>query len=987
MLMRNLFLLLMLFSTTLFVGCEQFTNDDDDNDASSAQFKIELEKIYSPYSDGVVKVIFKAADDTYPSFSSVDSGVEWLSFGSIYELDDDELNHPSYYEGDDYEYYAAELYFKENNSTTTRSTKIRIGDGDNGKEIEVIQGNVLVPAGTVVNSSNPDYNELAKSNMWIINGGSEEEISEILSNISNGNQYIQLVLSPSYNNFSGNEMLTYIYSTSMYVLNAHNFNGCTNLRELYLPYISEIYGDLYFYNTPNLKKLSIALQTRDDLVADVVDPSAMPDNYVLEMYKQIDLVIGTESGATINGTMVNVPLKDTNSGREFYSYGHFNSVNGDGSAKMKSPFYINTLPDSLSMIEGDKIVILDDVINEEGAEKLKRLFSSDFTGWGEEEKPVVLYDIELTNLIELYGEEAFSNIDNIRTVSAPKLERCDGSAFSYCYNLTSAHLPVIWSLDEGFFSGCEKLSKVYAPAVSNMGDNVFYGCNTLDTLVLASSAESFICSKYSFSGFDYSRVNVKTSNSNGTKISGLVWVVPARESGSYNTTDIEVGPFMSLNENHVDNLVSGPLNLGSMPIDGSMISGDVWEIKDTEVITGASTPSGNPGDMYRLIQALNSAGRDITVIFTRMTKIPDRAFYYKVTPPDDFAYHVGTDNLVDVQAPEATEVGENAFSRCYDLKSVWLPNVETIGERAFSEARITSVNFEKVTTIGEYAFSSCKAINYINLPLITELVDGVFYDCTGLESINDDSFPKLTKIGKNVFSYSTNIKSVTLSGITTIPTSAFKECWDLESVNFPNVTSIDGADSRTWGAFYNCKALKYVTMPALEVVGKGAFENCTALEEISLPSATDIKSIGFIDCTSLEKVSLPKVDYVGESGFQGCNSLVEIHLPSLKSLNSYVFSMCDALKRAKFPKATSINDYAFKNCVYLNELEVGTEANFYSIDQHSFSDVDTERITLYTKASEWAYIYGNSWKLTITGGAPEPTFKQINIAGGIIMEN
>ena len=63
-----------------------------------------------------------------------------------------------------------------------------------------------------------------------------------------------------------------------------------------------------------------------------------------------------------------------------------------------------------------------------------------------------------------------------------------------------------------------------------------------------------------------------------------------------------------------------------------------------------------------------------------------------------------------------TTIGEWAFSDCYSLASIDIPNsVTTIGRRAFCYcASLTSVNIgESVTTIGDGAFLFCDAITSV----------------------------------------------------------------------------------------------------------------------------------------------------------------------------------------------------------------------------------------------------------------------------------
>lgn len=126
-----------------------------------------------------------------------------------------------------------------------------------------------------------------------------------------------------------------------------------------------------------------------------------------------------------------------------------------------------------------------------------------------------------------------------------------------------------------------------------------------------------------------------------------------------------------------------------------------------------------------------------------------------------------------------TTIGDDAFSYCYSLTSVTIPNgVTSIGNYAFVGCySLTSVTIPNgVTTIGNHAFSTCNSLTSVTIP---------------------DS---ITTIGDDAFGSCSSLKSVTISNnVTIIPVGAFSDCGSLTSVTIPNsVTSI--VDD----AFWNC---------------------------------------------------------------------------------------------------------------------------------------------------------------------------------------
>ena len=86
-----------------------------------------------------------------------------------------------------------------------------------------------------------------------------------------------------------------------------------------------------------------------------------------------------------------------------------------------------------------------------------------------------------------------------------------------------------------------------------------------------------------------------------------------------------------------------------------------------------------------------------------------------------------------------TSIGDDAFSMCYGLTSVTIPDsVTSIGDRAFSTCSdLTSVVIpDSVTSIGNSAFSSCSGLTSVVIPdSVTSIGDYAFSWCSGLTSI------------------------------------------------------------------------------------------------------------------------------------------------------------------------------------------------------------------------------------------------------------
>ena len=116
-------------------------------------------------------------------------------------------------------------------------------------------------------------------------------------------------------------------------------------------------------------------------------------------------------------------------------------------------------------------------------------------------------------------------------------------------------------------------------------------------------------------------------------------------------------------------------------------------------------------------------------------------------------------------------IPDNCFSRCYNLESVDLRGVKSIGEEAFSDSKVRKVildssmvkineasfkeasdlqeiNLGSIKSVGIEGFSGCHSLNKLDMPRVEIIEEGAFYLCTGLELA---SLPKVKKVGGRCF--------------------------------------------------------------------------------------------------------------------------------------------------------------------------------------------------------------------------------------------
>ena len=130
---------------------------------------------------------------------------------------------------------------------------------------------------------------------------------------------------------------------------------------------------------------------------------------------------------------------------------------------------------------------------------------------------------------------------------------------------------------------------------------------------------------------------------------------------------------------------------------------------------------------------------------------------------------------------------QQPFTRCDSLLRVDLtgcPKLESIPQHSFSECRhLASAVFSEhsnITNLGEEAFSRCYALTTITLPdKLTVIEKMVFSNCSALERVVFNK--NLKTIGDGAFQLCFSLKSVTLPDkLKIIEYMAFNDCTSLE---------------------------------------------------------------------------------------------------------------------------------------------------------------------------------------------------------------
>ena len=254
-----------------------------------------------------------------------------------------------------------------------------------------------------------------------------------------------------------------------------------------------------------------------------------------------------------------------------------------------------------------------------------------------------------------------------------------------------------------------------------------------------------------------------------------------------------------------------------------------------------------------------------------------------------------------------------------DMKKVIYCDTEKSGDYVMPDS---------VEEISDYAFKNSSLESVIISKNVTEIVYGVFANCTELKNVEIPTGVK--SIGRGSFSNCTSLEYVSVpDSVVQLQGESFKNCYSLSSVDLNNVKVIEDStfencsslsrvkfsDSLTkinHDAFSYCSSLKSIILPeSLERIGYNAFR-CSGLESVAIPdSVTEIESSAFAECYNLKKVDLSNgVTTITGSCFSNCISIESIVIPmGVRSIEWSAFHGCKKLSSITIPDSIEMVNY------------------------------------------------------------------------------
>lgn len=305
--------------------------------------------------------------------------------------------------------------------------------------------------------------------------------------------------------------------------------------------------------------------------------------------------------------------------------------------------------------------------------------------------------------------------------------------------------------------------------------------------------------------------------------------------------------------------------------------------------------------------------------------------------------------LTDVTLPEGiTHIGDFAFEDCTDIETLTIPGtVTSMGCNPFIGTTIRLQLAARNTALEQQgAFlldrETKRLICCQSSPEGTEEAPATLAIPTGTREIGDYAFSRsdaaqvvlptgVTKIGRCAFQRCLNLVSVTLpEGVEEIGDHAFQRCSKLEAVNLPDSVTHLGRNPFAGSPVTLSLSASH---PALELREDVLIEKSTG-KLLSFPCIGsepayeipgDIREIGefaFAYCKDLFTLTIPANVEIAENAFYRNEAIEEVALPEgLTVIKGNTFWGCINLKTVEIPNSVAeIGAFAFDCCQAMETL-------------------------------------------------------------------
>ena len=450
------------------------------------------------------------------------------------------------------------------------------------------------------------------------------------------------------------------------------------------------------------------------------------------------------------------------------------------------------------------------------------------------------------------GSDAFYDCQKLTGVTLnAKLETMGNYTFQRCRALVDINLEDAVSLttiNRQSFQSTALVSVTLPASLTTMGWGVFSYMETLKSVTILGSLESSdnaFAYTVSIESFDYRGENVPAEfYRGGTGLTSVSFGPGVRTIGDY--------AFQNNNQ------------LGSITFDAGITDLSIgrYAFNNADKVRSISFPAGLRSigdDAFYNLDSLR------TVTFAdgcMLESLGNYAF--------EDNYKLQSINLE--ACTQLTEIKNNVFEYCYDLKAITIPaSVTTFGSNIFYGTDKIETFTVLSPEVPADLYRDRAMLGTVNIgPGVKKLGSACFYNNNRLKQVNIDPEVSGLVIDQYVFSECDSLLAINLPvGVVSLGYRAFRLCRQMAQVTFAESSPISEIPAE---CFAHCNALETITLPdAVQVMGNDNFYECTNLREVNF--GTGLTTLPnnwyfFAYCNKLAKVVLPGVNYPFTGGIE-----------------------------------------------------------------------------------------------------------------------
>ena len=647
-----------------------------------------------------------------------------------------------------------------------------------------------------------------------------------------------------------------------------------------------------------------------------------------------------------------------------------------------------------------------------------------------------LENLTVGNSVSSINSNVFEGCNNISVVNIFDLESwlktsCPNvlanAQHLYLNGAEIEHLVIpntIWNIRDYAFYGCHSIKSIDFPITTfgvSIGNGTFFGCDSIETIICRESDPPYFVSssseyrKASFSSYDATvkvpidhvqdyQSDSKWSNffniigfNDHFSIDSINYLITSTNTVSVVSHNLEYEYKKELIiPEHVD--FEGVTYAVTAINDEAFRSCDfLWRvvIPNTVITIGTSAfeycsdlrdvTIGNSVVSIGNSAFYNCYYLNRVTLGNSVVSIGDYAFAHNMPVPPSYDYGSDEEPFRSLIIPSSVEsIGEGAFTFWWNLSSVNLRSVKTIGGSAFygCPQLATVILGSNLASIGRGAFA-CRNEDIMNLVAsfgseVAESFSNLRLDIICMAPVPPICVNNL--VGDFLLDKTCLfvLRDALEDYMSAQVWSDIPQCYPIESeynydvdfivdgicylINEDNDHEVKVVPFTTYGDGYYIYDIPFysgdITIP--EVVNyqgedytvtsiDGTFAE-TGITSISLPcSITRIDNYAFSRCTYLRNVHLPNtITEIGEYAFNECTNLTDINIPSsLEGLGDWIFNQCENLSSIYIPASISyFGSGTFDGCSSLSHIEVSRENGTFDSRDNCNAVIETATNTL-----------------------------------------